>query len=45
MKEELLRLATSEKSALMALNLAREYLQALILQSLQRPSAMTFSLF
>jgi hypothetical protein len=45
MKEELLRLAKSEKSPLMARNLAREYLQALILQSLQRAGAMTMLAF
>lgn len=45
MKEELLRLAKSEKSPLSARNLAREYLQALILQSLQRAGAMTMLAF
>lgn len=45
MKEELLRLAKSEKSPLAARNLAREYLQALILQSLQRAGAMTMLAF
>ncbi len=45
MKEELLRLAKSEKSPLAARNLAREYLQALILQSLQRAGAMIMLAF
>ncbi len=45
MKEELLRLAESEKSPLVSRNLAREYLQALILQSLQRAGAMTMLAF
>lgn len=45
MKEELLRLAHLEKSPLAARNLAREYLQALILQSLQRDGAMTMLAF
>lgn len=45
MKEELIRLAKSEKSPLAARNLAREYLQALILQSLQRAGAMTMLAF
>jgi Nucleotidyl transferase AbiEii toxin, Type IV TA system len=45
MKEELLRLVKSEKSPLSARNLAREYLQALILQSLQRAGAMTMLAF
>ncbi len=45
MKEELLWLAKSEKSPLAAINLAREYLQALILQSLQRSGVMTMLAF
>jgi hypothetical protein len=45
MKEELLRLTKSEKSPLAKRNLAREYLQALILQSLQRTGAMTMLAF
>lgn len=45
MKEELFRLAKLEKSPLAARNLAREYLQALILQSLQRAGAMTMLAF
>jgi predicted nucleotidyltransferase component of viral defense system len=45
MKEELIRLAKLEKSPLAARNLAREYLQALILQSLQRAGAMTMLAF
>lgn len=45
MREELLRLAKSEKSPLAARNLAREYLQALILQCLQRADAMTMLAF
>ena len=45
MKEELLRLVKPEKSTPTARNLAREYLQALILQSLQRAGAMTMLAF
>jgi len=45
MKEELLKLIKAEKSPLAARNLAREYLQALILQSLQRAGAMTMLAF
>ena len=45
MKEELIQLVKSEKSPLSARNLAREYLQALILQSLQRAGAMTMLAF
>ena len=45
MKEELLELAKSEKSPITARNLAREYLQARILQSLQRTGAMTMLAF
>jgi len=45
MKEELLQLTKAEKSPLAARNLAREYLQALILQSLQRAGAMTILAF
>jgi hypothetical protein len=45
MKEELLQLTKAEKSPLAARNLAREYLQALILQSLQRAGAMTMLAF
>jgi hypothetical protein len=45
MKEELLWLAKSEKSQVAARNLAREYLQAIILQSLQRSGAMTMLAF
>jgi len=45
MKEELLELAKSEKSPIAARNLAREYLQAHILQSLQRAGAMTMLAF
>ena len=45
MKEELLQLTKAEKSPLTARNLAREYLQALILQSLQRAGAMTMLAF
>jgi len=41
MKEHLAALIQSSSSALEARNLAREYLQALILQSLQRAGAMT----
>lgn len=45
MKEELLEQAKSGKSPLAARNLAREYLQAHILQSLQRAGAMTMLAF
>lgn len=45
MKDELLQLAKSEKLPLAACNLAREYLQAHILQSLQRAGAMTMLAF
>lgn len=45
MKEELLQLTKAEKSPLAARNLACEYLQALILQSLQRAGAMTMLAF
>ena len=45
MKEELLQLAKSEESPLAARNLAREYLQARILLSLQRTGAMTMLAF
>ncbi len=41
MKEHLAALITSSSSPIEARNLAREYLQALILQSLQRAGAMT----
>jgi len=40
MKEHLATLMRSSASSLEARNLAREYLQALILQSLQRAGAM-----
>jgi len=45
MKEYLITLVQSSSSALEARNLAREYLQALTLQSLQRAGAMTILAF
>jgi hypothetical protein len=45
MKEDLIQLTKVEKSPLAARNLAREYLQAIILQSLQRSGAMTMLAF
>ena len=45
MKEDLFRVIQSAKSPLEARNLVREYLQALILQSLQRAGSMTMLAF